>query len=261
MYFTSRLRKTKTAEELLYGGTNPHFPAREWILVLQSNGSQGQQTIRLGPAIERIANHRQSGSQQMEPDLVGPARQGLRLYQRPPRLCRKHSEFGRSFLTGLAINLMFPVLGWMGAQWLATNPMPLLRCPFHHRQIALRDSAIRKNLRVRPHATGTLHPQQYPGGWQIQSMNEPEKLQVSALRPKPTPGNAFPNTQLQLLDVRRIVSRLHNPTRWLVDRQHGSILIKDRNHFPTRQFQIISLGHDVRSTSLQRAAADAGGSA
>ena len=137
MYFTSRLRKTKTAEEFLHRGSNPNFPVRKRILILQSNGSQGQQSIGLRPAIKRIPHHGQSSHQQMQADLMRPARQWPRFDQCSSILRRQHPKFGGRFLPGFAIHLVFAMLCRMRPQRLTTNPVRVLGHPIHDRQIAL----------------------------------------------------------------------------------------------------------------------------
>ena len=178
----------------------------------------------------------------MQSNLVSPSSYRPRLQQRQAFFPLNHVEF-RLGLFPLRIDPMPPMLFRIGSQRRPTNPLVFLRFTSHHRKVPFVHAPRLKQISNTPQRSRALRKQQYARGLRIEPMNILQKLQTPRPRPKCTPNHRRRNGELQI--PRRLVPVIRNqhPPRRLINGQHGSVLIKDRNRNAVRQLNRVLSRH------------------
>ena len=120
-----------------------------------------------------------------------------------------------------------------------------MRHSFDDREVNLFDLATLEQLTVNRHRAGAFRKEQHACGLRIDSMNEPQKLEVARARPEIARCYRRLDRELQISSGAFPGSRHQHPADRFIDGEHGAILIKNRDDRSVAQFDVLWFGHDV----------------
>ena len=201
--------------------------------------------------IKFVADNGETRLREVHTNLMRASGEWMRLDQGIFRAGLQHLESGFSLLA-VALVHHHPAMRFrLRCEFEAAGPFRLLRHAVNDGEINFFHLPAFKQIADGIHAAETFGAEQNAGGLRVEAMDEAEEFQITRARPVIARRNRGHQRRLQVAIRLLPGKRDKHPAARLVNGDDGTILVKNRDDFTRRQFNVFWLGHAERLNELR----------